>query len=664
MTIFRLECKNAWRRRYPFIVCLVIVLVLYVFNAPQFDVFSCPIPESISYTMRAAMVAFLGMAFVSFEMFSDIEKKSWREQLKCSRRGMLQTLLSRCVLLLGMVLFIFINVLIIDLVLVYPASQMHTSFMRNTVEAVFLNYFLFPCVGVFAGMVLGALTKKIVGCFVLSGYLILSIGVFHSVSSKIYLQYEGALNLENISRLFKMTQPNMMWVVDTLYQIPVEIYRYCVYFGWIFLFVGAICFFLLRKQYRIPGVVFWVLCVVCFVNVWNPGSMMDYDSNTNNVSRDYDTFKNESSRETVSKNTFEVYAYDMELKFGKQLTASVRVDVEDGLSEYHFTLFRGYKIKDIYDSAGNSLEYSRDTDYVTIYSGQEEVKELHFKYSGYSGTFYSNSSAAVLPGFFAWYPQVGERPIFNYIREDTYGHYGYNKDISDFSDITYTITCTGNKNEIVSNLDKADNVLAGISRAPTVLMGPFEEVEQEGIRIVYPAATDWTLDEQYIETYRQKLSEYEDYFNMKASDSFHTIFALGGGFEMADIDNSGFWLEDYLILSNLNFPEDTAWKHMRHSIPAYGVEADLWQTMLDIARDRDRTYPMMRHIYLGWEPEGDMPIWPTANMYKTLITEFDMDIVNEKIIAFLKDQDNDMHCIDFLQELYLELEGMTDDNNS
>ena len=133
---------------------------------------------------------------------------------------------------------------------------------------------------------------------------------------------------------------------------------------------------------------------------------------------------------------------------------------------------------------------------------------------------------------------------------------------------------------------------------------------------------------------------------------------------MVDIDQTGFWMDDYLILSSGEFPEWTATKHMKHSITAYGVEAELWNTMLDVMREQDTTWTLTRNQYLDWEPEGDMPVWPTANMYRTLITEFDKDIVNEKIIAFLKDQDNDMHCIDFLQELYLELEGMTDDNNS
>lgn len=664
MTIFRLECKNAWRLRYPFVVCFVIVLILYICNIPHFYIHSNPIPESIAYTLRFALIAFLGIAFISFEMFSDIGKKNWREQLQSSKAGIIHTILTRCCILMGMILFIFVNVLVIDLVLVFPANLMHEAFLKNTIEALFLNYILFPCVGMFVGMVLGALTKKIVGCFILAGYLILSIGVFHSVSSRIYLQYEGVINLEGLSRLFKLTQPNMLWIVDTVYLIPSEIYRYCVYFGWILLFLGILLFFLLGKRYRIIAVVSWLLCIVCFVNVWNPGSIMDYDSNTNNVSRDYDTFKNEMTEETGVKKAFDVFSYDMKLDFGKQLTASVWVDVEDDLPEYNFTLFRGYKIESICDSEGNSLEYTREADYITVYSEEKNIKELQFQYKGYSGTFYSNTSAAILPGFFAWYPQAGERPIFNCITEDSYYKYGYNKDISSFQEVEYKIVCSGYQNELVSNLDVEGNTLAGTSKAPTLLMGPFTQVEQNGIRIVYPSATDWPLDEQYIETYQNTLQEYESYLDMETTDEINTIFFLGGGFDMVDIDSTGFWLEDYLILSNMNFPEDTALKQMKHSITVYGVELELWTTMLDIMRGRDMGWTLLRQQYLAWEPEGEVPDWPTASMYKTLITQFDSKIVNERIIAFLQDQDNTMHCIDFLKELYLELEETADDNNS
>ena len=97
----------------------------------------------------------------------------------------------------------------------------------------------------------------------------------------------------------------------------------------------------------------------------------------------------------------------MELKLSNVLHAEVKVSVfPSDLDIYGFTLYHGYKVKEVKDESGRALKFKQTGDWIEVESAGE-TSSLTFTYSGYSNTHYSNGQGAALPGTFAYYPRAG-----------------------------------------------------------------------------------------------------------------------------------------------------------------------------------------------------------------------------------------------------------------
>ena len=73
---------------------------------------------------------------------------------------------------------------------------------------------------------------------------------------------------------------------------------------------------------------------------------------------------------------------------------------------YGFTLYHGYKVKEVKDESGRELKFKQTGDWIEVESAGE-TSSLTFSYDGYSNTYYSNGQGAALSGTFAYYPRAG-----------------------------------------------------------------------------------------------------------------------------------------------------------------------------------------------------------------------------------------------------------------
>lgn len=71
------------------------------------------------------------------------------------------------------------------------------------------------------------------------------------------------------------------------------------------------------------------------------------------------------------------------------------------LNEYKFTMYHGYKIKNITNEKGEKLKYSvTGGDYINIINTKESIKKIVFEYSGFCRFFYADNPGGESSGKF------------------------------------------------------------------------------------------------------------------------------------------------------------------------------------------------------------------------------------------------------------------------
>lgn len=204
---------------------------------------------------------------------------------------------------------------------------------------------------------------------------------------------------------------------------------------------------------------------------------------------------------------FKITSYDMTFDIKNELKGNVTVNVDKpDLSEYKFTLYYGYKLNGITNSNGDKLDYSRDGDYITVYS-DSATDSLTFKYKGLNMNYYSNSQGSYLPSGFAYYPING----FHYVYDVATSEQGR---IGTRLETPVPIRVKVNTPKTVfSNLDRIDkNIFEGTSDGLTLVSGFYKELEEDGVRVVYPYMDtkdihDLKRSDSILDEYRAKIKE-------------------------------------------------------------------------------------------------------------------------------------------------------------
>lgn len=166
----------------------------------------------------------------------------------------------------------------------------------------------------------------------------------------------------------------------------------------------------------------------------------------------------------------------MELKLSNVLHAEVKVSVSpSNLDIYGFTLYHGYKVKEVKDESGRALKFEQTGDWIEVESAGE-TSSLTFSYSGYSNTHYSNGQGAALPGTFAYYPRAGY-----VVCADDNGYEYLTLDEPTQFDVKIK-----NRKKFFTNLDRTGkNTFSGKTTGLTIVGGFYKEDKIGDTNLVY-----------------------------------------------------------------------------------------------------------------------------------------------------------------------------------
>ena len=127
----------------------------------------------------------------------------------------------------------------------------------------------------------------------------------------------------------------------------------------------------------------------------------------------------ETSLDEQKSRTWQVKAYELTVNLGRMLDveAVLTLDAEAD-TKFCFTLYHGYQVKSVTSLTKDvSVSFTQGKDLLVVQTDRptNQLKIL-ISYSGYANRFYANSQAAMLPGWFAWYPMAGDQAILRLIK--------------------------------------------------------------------------------------------------------------------------------------------------------------------------------------------------------------------------------------------------------
>jgi hypothetical protein len=228
------------------------------------------------------------------------------------------------------------------------------------------------------------------------------------------------------------------------------------------------------------------------------------DSNSETDSNTYDQIYymiDQKGEEIVSDQTFTVLSYKMNLRLKQIMYADVTLELEKNASNtYPMTLYHQYEVDTVTDGDGNTLEYERKGDYLTVFGG--EGKNICITYHGGLSNCYSNRQAMFLPGWFAYYPIPGYHTIIE--------EYQYIENWQE-EKVEYDITVDTDVS-VFSNLPRVEeNHFRGNTKGATLISGFVAEAELDnGIRCIYPYLDRWDDPVKDVEDTSININQSED----------------------------------------------------------------------------------------------------------------------------------------------------------
>lgn len=287
---------------------------------------------------------------------------------------------------------------------------------------------------------------------------------------------------QKLSWPFRILYQNGEWSPDYQNDLQLEPVRIYVLLFWLTFLIGMTIIYVWRK--RKIGTVVAAVSVFLLILSYQPASLYRLNSSWNGQNIDRVEL-NQSNEMTVSNEEevdFTVTDYDLELSMKSELEVKGRLVLQAPLESQQFcmTLYRGYSVKKVEsETEGVMVTFEQQKDDL-ILKTSKPVRQLTvlIQYKGHHNKFYSNARAAMLPGWFPWYPMAGRRQIM--LKYQIYGYNCYNRIESAHIRIKTNYP-------VITNLsEKEMNCYEGESDSITVLGGNMKRTEDERIINYFP----------------------------------------------------------------------------------------------------------------------------------------------------------------------------------
>ena len=290
-------------------------------------------------------------------------------------------------------------------------------------------------------------------------------------------------------KLFHIFYQNAEWSPDVQYGLQTETSRLELEIGWILLVasIGAFrmkkrCSIFKRNRFRVVigfiGTLFFALSLrpasVYRLTQNFDGAFADrlyYKESLANEKRELQDGEDEiakkinqqieTSLDEQKSRTWQVKAYELTVNLGRMLDveAVLMLDAEAD-TKFCFTLYHGYQVKSVTSLTKDvSVSFTQGKDLLVVQTDRptNQLKIL-ISYSGYANRFYANSQAAMLPGWFAWYPMAGDQAIAEQYTGEDYSDWRDKKILLASEDL-----CRNDFNNEIAVFD--DSILIAENRA-------------------------------------------------------------------------------------------------------------------------------------------------------------------------------------------------------
>ena len=431
---------------------------------------------------------FLLLLFLAFDYFREVPDANIDETLKANKNCLKQDLVQALVMLLVVLVYAF-WFLIMHIVCHISDGTYTTQVLFYYFRLIGTYYILDGVVTILAGWLFARNAGKIVGYIELIAF---AFAVSPLMSSRLESYSYFAKWITYICKVF-LLMPQGAGSIE-VYCMPIAgmiVAARGIF--WIGIFGGALVIYFLqykRNEKRHKKTYYLSILVSVICAIWGliySGLPASYYCSDNFISNDDDQWRYtiEGVKQEEREADFQIISYDMDLKLGRQMRATVTcVPSDGGLDTYAMTLYRLYQVDSITDENGDALEYQQDENTLLIYGQEDGIQSFTLKYHGGptgASCLYNNRYAINLPGWFPYYPVPGWNKIYQ-----NEGEYRYvDNRLKTPARFRIQLHADGT---VYSDLERmGNNHFQGVSCGPTLLSGFVGERKLEnGTVYIYP----------------------------------------------------------------------------------------------------------------------------------------------------------------------------------
>ena len=434
--------------------------------------------DGVQLILLASLLHFVFYSLVSYEFCCSDRAVGFDECACAMETGKSRLLAGKLLVLISLTLPILVlNIITTAVGAVIAHAGM--AFFQVLLH-ILLNLLILPAVGILFGAVLAYGAKRGIAYIIIAVVTLLSTPLAGDWCVTIYKATGFSASV--LTRLFPFMTPSTMLISsDLAYGYSLRPYRIFAYAVWILVLCAVLLFYISKergKKKRLFSAVVCLaagLCLLPFVFRSNSDIIYD-DMNSEGAGRETVYYERNNITPPDACPEFKITSYDMELKLSNVLHADVKVSVSpSNLDIYGFTLYHGYKVKEVKDESGRALKFKQTGDWVEVESAGE-TSSLTFSYSGYSNTHYSNGQGAALPGTFAYYPRAGY-----VVCADADGYEYLTLDEPTQFDVKIK-----NRKKFFTNLDRTGkNTFSGKTTGLTIVGGFYKEDKIGDTNLVY-----------------------------------------------------------------------------------------------------------------------------------------------------------------------------------
>ena len=447
--------------------------------------------------LRDFIYVFLLLLFLAFDYFRDVPDANIDETLKADKNYLKQDLVQALMMILVVLVYAF------WFLVMHIAC--HISDGTYTLQVLFYYfrltgtyYILDGVVAILAGWLFARNAGKIVGYIELIAFAFV---VSPLMSSRLESYSYFAKWITYICKVFLLMPQGMIGM--ELYCLPTANWTIAsrgVF--WIGLFGTLLVVYYMHYTQgwnkRKRTWYYLASCVGFGCTVWGliySGLPASYYCESNFISNDDDQWRYiiEGVKQEEREADFQIISYDMDLKLGRQMRATVTCVPSDGdLDSYAMTLYRLYQVDSITDENGDALEYQQDENTLLIYGQEDGIRSFTLKYHGGptgASCLYNNWYAIDLPGWFPYYPVPGWHKV--YLDGEDW-KYADNR-LKYQAEFRIQLHADGT---VYSDLEQVDdNLFQGMSYGPTLLSGFVgERTLANGTTNIYPYLNKADID--------------------------------------------------------------------------------------------------------------------------------------------------------------------------